>query len=131
MFAPSPSLIVKDRLEKGSFSAVVKNFLKLLIEKNRIGALPAINDYYARLTDELSNITRAEIIAARPLNEGARSKLIGALRSFTSKDVRAEVKADESLIGGVVVRIGDLVLDGSIRAQLEGLKESLKRGEYS
>jgi F-type H+-transporting ATPase subunit delta len=41
------------------------------------------------------------------------------------------VKQDDSLIGGLIVKIGDLVLDGSVKAQLEGLKESLKRGEYS
>jgi F-type H+-transporting ATPase subunit delta len=48
---------------------------------------------------------------------------------MTSKDIKPDVKEDPELIGGVVVKIGDLVLDGSIKAQLEGLKESFKRGE--
>jgi F-type H+-transporting ATPase subunit delta len=50
---------------------------------------------------------------------------------MTAKEVKIEIKEDPSLIGGLVVRIGDLVLDGSVKAQLEGLKESLKRGEYN
>jgi F-type H+-transporting ATPase subunit delta len=58
-------------------------------------------------------------------------KLDTVLSKITSKTVKAKVEEDESLIGGLVVKIGDLVLDGSVRAQLEGLKESLKRGEIN
>ena len=118
-------------LEKSLFSNVVKNFLRLLVDKNRIAAIYGITEYYSRLTDELSNITKAEIITARPLETKALDKLKKALAGLTSKDVRADVKQDDALIGGLIVRIGDLVLDGSVKAQLEGLKESLRRGEYS
>ena len=118
-------------LEKSLFSKVVKNFLRLLVDKNRITAIGGITDYYSRLTDELSNITRADIITAKPLKAKALDKLKKALTGLTSKDVRTDVKQDDSLIGGLIVKIGDLVLDGSVKAQLEGLKESIKRGEYS
>lgn len=118
-------------LTKSPFSALVKNFLRLLLDKNRIGGIQGISDYYSKLTDEISNITRADIIAAKPLKKEARDKLAVALAGLTAKEVKIEVKEDASLIGGLVVRIGDLVLDGSVKAQLEGLKESLKRGEYN
>lgn len=118
-------------LEKSTFSDLLKNFLRLLLDKNRIGAIQTISDYYSKLTDEISNITRADVITARTLAEDARERLMKALTEFTSKDVKMVVKEDESLIGGIVVNIGDMVLDGSVRAQIEGLKESLKRGEYS
>ena len=118
-------------LEKSSFAGVVKNFLRLLLDKNRIGAIEAITDYYEKLTDEISNVTRAQVITAKPLKEKALGKLNGALTNLTAKEVKIEVDHDESLIGGLIVKIGDLVLDGSVRAQLEGLQESLKRGEYS
>jgi F-type H+-transporting ATPase subunit delta len=65
------------------------------------------------------------------LKTKALDKLKKALTGLTSKDVRTYVKQDDSLIGGLIVKVGDLVLDGSVKAQLEGLKESLKRGEYS
>ena len=123
--------VLEVALTKSPFSDVVKNFLRLLLDKNRIGAIREITDYYSRLTDELSNITRADILTAKPLKEGALDKLENALKGLTSKDVRTEVKEDETLIGGLVVKIGDLVLDGSVKAQLDGLKESLKRGEYN
>jgi len=118
-------------LKKSEFPSMVNNFLKLLLEKNRIGAIPDITDYYVKLTDALSNVTRADILTAKPLKTQALEKLKKTLSDLTSKEVRFEVKVDESLIGGLVVKIGDLVLDGSVKAQLEGLKESLKRGEYN
>lgn len=118
-------------LEKSAFADTVKNFLRLLLDKNRIGAIEEMAVHYSRLTDEISNIIRADVITARPLKKKALDKLIKALKEFTSKDVDVEVKQDESIIGGLVVKIDGLVLDGSIRAQLEGLKESLKRGGYN
>jgi F-type H+-transporting ATPase subunit delta len=118
-------------LEKSPFGDLVKNFLRLLLDKNRIGGIQGISDYYAKLTDEISNITRADIVTAKPLKKEARDKLSVVLAGLTSKEVKIKVKEDESLIGGLVVRIGDLVLDGSVKAQLRGLKESLKRGEYN
>jgi len=123
--------ILEAVLEKSSFTELLKNFLRLLLDKSRMRAVRQIAEYYTVLTDEISNITRAQIVTAKPLKKDALERLEKALEEMTSKDVRAEVKEDESLIGGVVVRIGDLVLDGSVRAQLEGLKESLRRGEYS
>ena len=108
---------------------MVKNFLNLLLDKNRIGIIHQITDHYERLMDDISNIARAEIVTPRPLREDAQKKLEKALGDLTSKTIKTEVKEDHSLIGGIVVKIGDLVLDGSVKTQLEGLNESLKRGE--
>lgn len=118
-------------LERSNFSNIIKNFLRLLLDKDRIGAVEEITDYYSQLTDELSGITRADIITARALKQESLDKLEKALKGFASKDVKINIQEDESLIGGIVVKMGDLVLDGSVIAQIEGLKESLKRGEYS
>jgi F-type H+-transporting ATPase subunit delta len=123
--------ILEVALGKSDFSVVIKNFLRLLVDKKRFGAIEDISDYYSRLTDEISNITRADIVTAKPLKTKALEKLKKALAELTSKEVKTEVKEDEALIGGLVVKIGDLVLDGSVKAQIEGLKESLKRGEYN
>jgi len=127
----NPVFAVEDRkrilqavLEKSSFSDMVKNFLYLLLEKDRLGAIESITEYYSKLTDDISNIARAEIIAARPLKEEALERIERSLERLTSKKIRSELKEDQDLIGGIVVRIGDMVLDGSVKAQLEGLKES-------
>jgi len=118
-------------LKKMSFSDVSSNFLRLLLQKERLGAIEEISAHYSRLTDDISGITRAEIITARPLEGDALKKLADALSRLTSRKVELEISVDESLIGGLVAKIGDLVLDGSIIAQLRGLKESLKRGEFN
>jgi F-type H+-transporting ATPase subunit delta len=80
--------------------------------------------------DEVANVARAEVTTPKPLNEDARKRLAQVREELTSRKIRMETKEDDTLIGGIVVKIGDLVLDGSIKAQLKGLKESLKRGEY-
>ena len=123
--------IIETVLEKSSFSDMVKNFLRLLLDKNRIGAVKEITDHYSKLTDEISNITRAEVITARPLKEDAVGRLVKALKALTSKEVELDVTEDESIMGGLIVKAGGLVLDGSVKTQLEGLRESLKRGEYN
>jgi F-type H+-transporting ATPase subunit delta len=111
-------------LDKTNFSGVVKNFLNLLLDKNRMGVIEAIKAYYSRLTDEVSGIARAEIITARPLKQEALGRIERSLEGLTSKKIKPEVREEKDLIGGIVVKIGDLVLDGSVKAQIEGLKES-------
>ncbi|SPD74868.1 ATP synthase subunit delta [uncultured Desulfobacterium sp.] len=123
--------ILEKILEKTPFSDMVKNYLRLLLDKNRIGSVKEITDHYQRLTDDISNIVRAELITARPLKDDALKKIVQALNRLTSKDVKVEIKEDASIMGGLIVKTGDLVIDGSIKTQLEGLRESLKRGEYN
>lgn len=122
--------ILKFVLGRAGYTDTVNNFLNLLLDKNRIGAIPGIRAYYEKLTDEVANIARAEVITAGPLNEDAKKRLEKVLEALTSRRVRMTASEDKALIGGIVVKIGDLVLDGSVKAQLRGLKESLKRGEY-
>ncbi|MBN1106840.1 MAG: ATP synthase F1 subunit delta [Deltaproteobacteria bacterium] len=112
-------------LDRSGLSQTVKNFLSLLLDKDRIGTIKEMAEHYERLTDEMSNVARAQVVVPRPLKADALGRLEKALRDLTSKEVRTEVREDRGLIGGVVVKIGDLVLDGSIKAQLRGLRESL------
>ena len=116
-------------IEKLDLSKVMTSFLMLLFDKGRISFLEIINDYYQRLADELKGVARAELISASALSTGTVEKIRKSLSDMTGKDVTLDIKQDPSIIGGVVTRIGDLVLDGSIKTQLLNMKESLKRGE--
>jgi F-type H+-transporting ATPase subunit delta len=118
-------------LNQSGFPPIIQSFLRLLLDKNRIGAIREISEHYGKLTDDLTGIVRAQVTAAWPMKDQAVLKIKKALEGINPGEVKIEVKDDAALIGGIVVKIGDLVLDGSVRAQLEGLKESLKRGEYS
>ena len=118
-------------LEKMGLSPMVNNFFRLLMDRGRINQTRNILTVYERLLDEAKGITRALVTTAAPLSDDDVAKLAEALQQVAGREVQIEVKEDPSLIGGVVARIGDLVLDGSVKTQLESLKESLRRGEYA
>ena len=117
---------VIDRL---NLSKVMRSFLLLLFDKGRIGVLSSINDFYQRMADELKGVVRANLVSATELSSETVEKIRSALSKKTGKDIFLEVEQDPGLIGGVVARIGDLILDGSIKTQLLNMRESLKRGE--
>jgi F-type H+-transporting ATPase subunit delta len=104
-------------------------FLMLLFEKGRIPFLVSINDFFQKLADELKGVARASLVSATELSAETIEKIRAALSKRTGKEVILEVEQDSGLIGGIVTKIGDLVLDGSIKTQLLNMKESLKRGE--
>jgi F-type H+-transporting ATPase subunit delta len=116
-------------LEKLALSGIMKSFLTLLFEKGRFIYLSSINDFYQKLADELKGIARASLVSATELSSETVEKIRTTLSNRTGKEVILEVEEDASLIGGIVTRIGDLVLDGSIKTQLLNMRESLKRGE--
>lgn len=117
--------VLKAVLDRSGLSRSIRNFLNVLLDKNRIGVVGVITEYYGKLMDEAANIARAEVLVPKPLKSDALNRLKEKLVEMTSKQVRIEVREDPSLIGGIVVKIGDLVLDGSVKTQLRSLKESL------
>jgi F-type H+-transporting ATPase subunit delta len=121
--------VLKVVLGKLDLSKVMNSFMLLLFEKGRIGFLADINDFYQKLADELKGIARASVASATELSSDAVEKIRDSLSKMTGKEVKLDVEKDTSLIGGVVTKIGDLVLDGSIKTQLLNMRESLKRGE--
>ena len=121
--------ILKTVIEKIGMSDVLTSFLMLLFEKRRIGHLRGINEFYQKLVDELNGIVRAEVTSADELSDEAVEKIRTSLSKMTGKDVKLEIDRDPELIGGVVTKVGDIVLDGSIKTQLLNMKESLKKGE--
>ena len=112
-----------------NLSAGMTTFLLFLFDKGRIGFLANINDFFQKFADELKGVARASLVSATELSTEAIEKIRLALSSRTGKDIILEVEQDPELIGGIVTRIGDLVLDGSVRTQLLNMRESLKRGE--
>jgi len=116
-------------IEKLDLTRVMSAFLQLLFEKGRIGFIGSINDFYQMLADEVKGVARASLVSASELTADTIEKIRSALSRKTGKEVVLEVEQDPGLIGGIVTRIGDLVLDGSIRTQLLNMRDSLKRGE--
>jgi F-type H+-transporting ATPase subunit delta len=127
--AASRKKVLASVLEKLNLSKVMTSFLFLLFDKGRMTYLSTINDLYKSLADELKGVARASLISAFELPSDTVEKIRASLSKMTQKDIILEIEQDPGLIGGVVTRIGDLVLDGSIKTQLLNMRESLKRGE--
>jgi F-type H+-transporting ATPase subunit delta len=121
--------VLETIIDKLGLSAVMRSFLILLYDKGRFVYLANVNDYYQKLADDLKGIARASLVSATELSSEVVEKIRSTLSDKTGKDIILEVEQDPSLIGGIVTRIGDLVLDGSIKTQLLNMRESLKRGE--
>ena len=121
--------VLQTVIAKVGLSKVMASFLLLLFDKGRFGSLSAINDFYQKMADELKGVLRASWVSAAELPSEIVEKIRATLSTRTGKDIILEVDQDPGLIGGIVSRIGDLVLDGSIKTQLLSMRESLKRGE--
>jgi len=103
----------------------VRNFMAVIIEHHRLGELNEIIDEYRRISDERAGITEARITSARPLENAARTQLESQISKLTGGPVRASYAEDPALLGGAVVEIGSTIYDGSIKAQLDQLKNRL------
>ncbi|HTF70565.1 MAG TPA: ATP synthase F1 subunit delta [Edaphobacter sp.] len=103
----------------------VRNFIAVIMDHDRLANLGEILDEYHAVADEESGLSEAEIVSAHVLNAEDRSALEAQVAKLAGGRIRATYSEDASLLGGAVVRIGSTVYDGSIRAQLERLKQRL------
>lgn len=104
-----------------------QSFLRILVDKNRFAALDGIRDAYAQMADDLAGRVRADVTSAVPLSAPERHAVEGVLAQATGKQVIVTYAVDSELIGGVVARIGDRVIDASIRARLRDIERTLNR----
>lgn len=105
------------------------NLLMLLVRRGTIAGMGEIAAEYRKLHDELLGRGEAEVTTAVPLDEETRRRIIAGLSDVTGKQMAIEERVDPSIIGGVIARVGDKLLDGSTRARLERLKQQLAAGE--
>ncbi len=106
-------------------SRILRNFLFVLLDHRRIPLVPEILATFEEIVDERMGYARAQVQSPRELTEPQRAALTAALERLTGKRIRARYAVDQSLIGGVMARIGSKVYDGSVRGQLESLERRL------
>jgi F-type H+-transporting ATPase subunit delta len=99
--------------------------LALLSENGRLDYLPEISELFAQLEADAENVADVEVVSATELDDVQRNRLAAALRTRLERDVRLHCSVDPELIGGAVVRSGDLLIDGSLRGRLERLQTEL------
>lgn len=114
--------------EQFKLQPMMRNFLGLLADHGRLGALPVIAAEYQKLLDTKLGRVRATITSAAPLTAEQADAIIAALARQTQRTVLAEQRVDANLLGGVVVDIEGKIYDGSLRTQLEGLASTIAGG---
>ncbi len=113
------------KLFEGEVSDDVYHFLLLLVDKRRIGLIDAIDDLFRSLSYEARGIVVADVTTAAPATAAQQEKITQKLTQVTGKTVKLRLHEDKSLIGGVVVKIGDKRVDGSVAGRLATLRKEL------
>ena len=106
-------------------SAGGKNLVKLLVRNDRISAMGGIAEAYSARKADAEKVIEAEMITATPIDEHQKKQFSDALQGKLGRSVNLDFEVDEELIGGAVIRAGDWVVDGSVKAQLEQLVGAL------
>lgn len=109
-------------------SAEIRAAATILVNENRTQLLPVIRDALRDLVDRAAGRVEARVTSARPLDASQQQALQRALSRRVDAEVTLALEVDENLIGGVTARVGDLLLDGSVRTQLETLGANLRKG---
>ncbi|SFR65137.1 ATP synthase F1 subcomplex delta subunit [Marinobacter daqiaonensis] len=103
----------------------VRNFFAILAETGRLTLLPEISELFRKFRAELERTVEIDVTAAFELSEEQQQKLAQALSRNLDRQVSLSTQADSSLIGGVVIRTGDMVIDASVRGKLQKLADTL------
>jgi F-type H+-transporting ATPase subunit delta len=119
-------------LKKTGSDKLVRNLLAVLMDHNRLTFLPEVLAEYRSIVDAQKGITEVKITSALPLSAESRALLETKIGTMTgagaSSKVRAQYSEDSSLLGGVVVRLGSTIYDGSVQGRLNRLKQELLKG---
>lgn len=124
----SKEKVLESLLGKASPSRTTANFLRLLLRNGRLTELAEINTKFASVLEERSGAVAAKVVSARPLSAAEQAELQTSLSRLTGKTVSLNFDIDQSIIGGVVTTIGSTVYDGSVKTQLENLRQQLING---
>ena len=111
---------------QGRLTGEAENFVRVLAENKRLELLPLIHEQFEALKNEHEGVVEAEVQSAFELTEAQVADLVQRLEKKTGRKVRTQVHINKDLIGGVKLVLGDKVIDGSARAQLEALETALK-----
>ncbi len=126
--AAEKKAVLEKLLEKTSAGPVVKNFCSLLADKERLSSIPEIANDYAGMLDAAQGVVRGKLVTAIKLAQKRQKEIRERLEKQLERKLVLDFEIDKNILGGVVLQVGDKVLDASIRAQLQMMKEQIKRG---
>ncbi|WP_026959416.1 F0F1 ATP synthase subunit delta [Aliagarivorans taiwanensis] len=123
---PDAAISLFSAVGDGYFDEKFTNFLKVMAENQRLSALPAVLALYAELKAEYAKVVTAEVVSAEELSEQQRAQISESLEQRLARKIELVCSVDPTLIAGVIIRAGDMVIDRSIRGQLRRLSDTLQ-----
>jgi F-type H+-transporting ATPase subunit delta len=111
----------------GGADPLFENLLKLLVERNRLSYLPDIARLYRDMADVRAGRVRGKVTSAAPLARESLERLVHSLERITQRSIVVETQVDPSLLGGVAAQVGSVIYDGTLKTQLEELKQTLSQ----
>ena len=110
--------------------SITLSFLRLLVQKRRENIFPEIVGAYNKLRNEQLGVVEAVVRVALPMSDKEETKVKEGIETLTGKKVQLKTVIDESIMGGIIIRVGDMVYDGSVQHQLDSLKDRLKLSTF-
>jgi F-type H+-transporting ATPase subunit delta len=117
--------VVEKLIGKLGFSGMTVNFLKLLVDKRRIDSLPDIEACYRQLMDEALKKVRVSVKTAFPLSGKMQEYINATMEKITGRKVEMTLETDPGLLGGIAIGVGDTLYDGSVKSQLNNMRNLL------
>ena len=121
-------ILISDAFDS-SLEGKLAKFGEVTTDKDRLSALPEIEAFYGVLLDEAKGVVRGELVTAIELGDAKQEEVKKQLADQLGKELVLDFSADGDILGGVVLKVGDKILDASLKAQLNAMKEQIKRGE--
>lgn len=122
--ASQKEAIIRDALGD-AVGPLALNLMFLLTSRNLTHILPGIADRYQEMLDAHRGIERAEVVSAVPLDDGQRQSVADMLTRMSGNEVRLSARVDPEILGGMVIRVGDRVMDGSARSRLQSMRREI------
>jgi len=117
--------VLESLIEKTQPTRTTANFLRVLLRNNRLSEINEINERFANILEERSGVVSAQITSARELSKTEKAELTANLQKLTGKTINLNFETNAQIIGGVITRVGSTVYDGSVKTQLENLKQQM------
>ncbi len=124
--ADAREAVMAEIVKAAGIEGMMSNFLNLVAQKRRADTLGDIAETFQIMVDEANNTCQGVVVSATEMDAALEAEVQQTLEKITGKRVAISTQVDESIIGGIIAKVGDLVLDGSIKTQLDELKESIK-----
>jgi F-type H+-transporting ATPase subunit delta len=120
--------LLEDLISRSHVRETTASFLRVLLRNQRVSQLRDIAERYGQVLDERGGVVAAHVTTARPIPEDLQNSLHETLAAATGRKVRLSFTTDESIIGGLVARIGSTIFDGSVQSQLDRLANEMAGG---